>query len=101
MKKKILNAFYDIQVNPTSFDICKFIVLAEQQRKLKGLDSVHTFFVPNGKEWARSDDEHLEMQQKWRLNNILIPALSVMPTFTGYTVCTSRAEAKNIEKKIS
>ena len=101
MKKKILNAFYDIQVNPTSFDICKFIVLAEQQRKLKGLGSVHTFFVPNGKEWARSDDEHLEMQQKWRLNNILIPALSVMPTFTGYTVCTPRAEAKNIEKKIS
>jgi hypothetical protein len=100
MQKKSLHAFYDIQVNAASFDICKFIVLAEQQRRLNDLESVHTYIVPNGEDWARSDDEHSEMQQKWRLRNILIPALSTMPSFIGFTVCTSRSEAMILEREI-
>lgn len=93
----VIYAFYDLSVNPNSFDITKFLVLADLDRRDRGFDSIHVAIVPSGSGWARDDDEHGTSGQEWRMRNILLPALGLMASVSGYTICASRYQAREME----
>ena len=92
-KSEVLFAFYDLAVNPNSFDIAKFLVLAELYRIENRFREIHLVITPDKNGWARSDDLHSSDQQEWRLRNILLPAMSLVPSIKGNTVFSSREEA--------
>ena len=96
-KSAVLFAFYDLAVNPNSFDIAKFLVLAELYRVEKKYVEIHLVITPDKNGWARSDDLHSSDQQEWRLRNILLPAMSLVPSIQGSTVFSSREEAAESE----
>ena len=93
----VLYAFYDLAVNPNSFDFSKFLVLAELYRKEGKFTEIHIIITPDKDGWARSDDPHDSDQQEWRLRNILMPILSLIPSIKSHTIFSSRSQATKFE----
>lgn len=77
---KTLNAFYDLDVGPVSYDFVVFLIKAELQRQRVGADKLHVIIVPGigpggMRDKSRFYDEH---EAKWRLWNICIPACALI-----------------------
>ncbi|MGV8108367.1 hypothetical protein [Methanospirillum sp.] len=105
-----LYAFYDFAVAPATFDIVTFLVLAEIARKNDCCDRIHLIIVPghdsgfrtgdleryNERSWnnTKYDYDYL----KWRLDNIVIPCCSLLPTCTDISVFSTREEALKFER---
>lgn len=97
-----LYAFYDLEVSPATWDICKFLVLAEKRRKEYRCDSLNVVIVPAINRFRKGD---LEIYQKygdynedymeWRLRNILVPCCWLIGA-KGVIVCSEREEAQTI-----
>ena len=96
----VLYAFYDLAVNPNSFDFSKFLVLAELYRKEGKFTEIHIIITPDKNGWARSDDHHDSDQQEWRLRNILMPILSLIPSIKSHTIFSSRSQATKFEQVV-
>ncbi len=93
-----LYLFYDLDVSPITFDFCWALAAAERLRKLRRLGSVRVVFVPgrtDGLRLERPDYEAVinKTARRLRLQNILLPAVSLLPSADDATVCTSRREA--------
>lgn len=113
LNRKILYAFYDKRVSPTTFDFVNFIVLAEMARIRRRCDFIHIVFV------GYHDEDHLTRESdafnkkhkssekvtndfiRWRLHNILLPCCSFIQLCNGLTICSSYEEAQSIEVDIS
>lgn len=74
--KDTLFAFYDLDVNPVTYDFLYFMVGAELQRKSLGLKNLRITIVPGKKNGLR--DERVDYEQVidfdkrvWRLHNIV------------------------------
>ena len=94
--KNILWAFYDFAVSRISFDFFSFLALAEFERKNQDKEFLHLVLVP-----AEGDGFHPNIlydlkQKQWRLRNLIIPSLALIPAQTQLTVCGSRDEAREI-----
>ncbi len=96
--KHTLYFFYDLQICPIAYDMAIFLSAAELERRRRGLAQIHVVIVPGkraGMRLERPDydavvDEHA---RRWRLHNLVIPAIGLLPTCAGYTVCSSRTHA--------
>jgi hypothetical protein len=104
----VLYAFYDLKVSPPTFDIAKFLVLAELERKKHNCERVHVV-IPPGEEsgfrigdldiFHKVDAKHFDVDSlRWRLKNIVAPLPWLLPTCDGVSICANRSEAKSIEK---
>ena len=90
----ILYAFYDLAVSPATFDIVKFILMAEISRKRKNKKKIHIIIVPGMHDGFRSEiPEHNLTESHWRVRNILVGCCSLLESCSGFTYCTNRKEA--------
>ena len=97
-----LCAFYDLEVSPASFDICSFLVLADLERRERGLAKIAIVIVPGPNEGYRNDDApYSTLNKDWRLQNILIPVCGLLESPVSISVCHSREEAQLIEASLS
>lgn len=88
---------YDLEVYPISYDICWLMVWADQDRKLRGLKSLHCIFLPiedhDNRKFPPGYDAVVDRTSRaWRFLNICISTLSLVPTCTGFTVCSTRRQ---------
>jgi hypothetical protein len=91
-------AFYDLQVAPVTFDFLWFLAAADLERRRLRLKSVHVVIVPGGHDGVRRERDDYELvidatARQARIQNILIQACRVLPSCSGLTLATSRAEA--------
>ncbi len=94
-----LVAVYDLSVCPVNYDFVHFLILSEIERTRLGLSHVHIVIVPgetDGFFWGMPYDTE---NKWWRLQNIVMPACSLLPSCKQTTLCANREEAAaTIEK---
>ncbi len=110
-QSNVLYAFYDLAVSPATFDIVKFLVLAELRRQEIGCGSLHIVIVPGPAGGFRTGDIELYRirgarhhgidYMRWRLRNILVPCCCLIPSCQQITVCTSREEAQAFQASLA
>ncbi len=98
---RTLHAFYDLRVQPITFDVLWFLVGAELERRRQGLDRVQVVIVPGPHQGVRQEPAEYERvvgveARRWRIYNLLVPAAACLPTLAGVSVACSRAAAGEI-----
>lgn len=94
-----LYAFYDLKVQPVTFDVLWFLAGAELERQRRRLREIHVLIVPGSDGGVRQEDVSYETvidreSRKWRIHNIIIASLSLLSSCTGFTLANSRTHAK-------
>ena len=97
----VLYAFYDLGVAPITFDFLWFLVGAELERQRRGSASIHAVIVPGRRAGLRKENPELEKSldppARWaRVHAILTPACALLPSLSGVTVASSRAQAEQL-----
>tara|TARA_B100001093_G_scaffold519034_1_gene606093 strand:+ start:889 stop:2454 length:1566 start_codon:yes stop_codon:yes gene_type:complete len=88
-----LNAFYDLEVCPITFDFVNFLILAELERRRRKLKDLHVTIVPGSNEGFRDDDAAFNTSNKiWRLEQVAVPACWLMPKPVKLTICRKRSD---------
>lgn len=102
-QSNVLYAFYDLAVSPATFDIIKFLVLAERERTEVGCEAMHVVIVPGPDEGFRRDNftPYSTESKQWRLRNVLVPCCWLVPSCQQVTVCTSRKEATAFQASLA
>jgi hypothetical protein len=77
---KTLNAFYDLDVGPVSYDFIVFLIKAELERRRIGADKLHVVIVPGEGPGGMRDKSNFydQHEAKFRLWNICIPACALI-----------------------
>ena len=93
-----LFAFYDLKVGPITFDCLWFLAGADLERRRRGLEKVHVVIVPGPHEGVRRERDDYEAvvdpaNRSERVQSILIQACALLPSCSGLTQASSRAEA--------
>lgn len=96
-----LYAFYDLKVQPVTFDFLWFLTGADLARRVNGLENVHVVIVPGPKDGLREEDPAYEAvvdgdARRWRILNILVNSTVLLRACSGFTVAGSRTEAAGI-----
>jgi hypothetical protein len=94
-----LYAFYDLQVASITYNACWFAAAADLARRRRGLRRIHFVIVPGTKGGVREERAVYEAavdaaQRIWRVHNIVIPILTLVPSCAGYTVLPDRGAAE-------
>ena len=97
----LLYAFYDLAVAPVTFDFLWFLVGAELARRRSGLGGVHVVIVPGLHAGVRRESPEYEARvsaaaRNARVQRILVPACSFLPSLCGVTVAASRGQAERL-----
>lgn len=97
-RRDTLYVFYDLNRYAYSYDVCWFLMWAELQREKAGKRHLHVLIVPADEPEARffAQDAGPGVtfeSQDWRYQNICIPALSMLPSVAGITICHSGTQA--------
>ena len=92
----ILFAFFDLQVAPITYDASWFVAAADHKRRKMGLKRIHFVIVPGNKDGFREERTAYESTvdtatRQWRLYNIVIPILTLLPAFGGLTFLPYRS----------
>jgi hypothetical protein len=104
--REVLFAFYDLQVAPVTFDFLWFLAAADLRRRHLGLKSVHVVIVPGSHRGLRRERDDYELvvdatARQARIQNILIQACRVLPSFSGLTLTASRREAEFLRSVVA
>ena len=96
--EKILYVFVDLEVAALTFDAVTGLATAELYRRRRGLRSLYIVVVPgktNGLKEEAADYASIVRPdaRRWRIHNLLVPLFRLLPSCSGYTVCSSRDEA--------
>ncbi|MCC6779451.1 MAG: hypothetical protein IT537_22955 [Hyphomicrobiales bacterium] len=96
--RRTLTLFYDLDVAPVTFDVIDYLMVAELERRRRGLARIHVVIVPGRADGLRAETPEYEAavdhaMRRWRLHNLVVPLLSLLPTCSGYTLCSSRRQA--------
>lgn len=96
-----LYAFYDLQVAPITYDACWFALAADLARRRRGLPRVHFVIVPGTMSGVREERAVYEAavdvaQRVWRVHNVVIPILTLVPSCAGYTLLPDRRAAESL-----
>lgn len=91
--------FYDLETCPITYNIVDDLVAAEMMRRRCGAANLHVVVVPGYERGLRHEDANYDVvvsrdARLWRLHHMLVPLFSLMPSCRGYTICSTRAEAR-------
>jgi len=94
LSETTLTAFYDLELAPVSFDFSCFLMLAEMERLRRECSDLHVVIVPapNTGDQQR-ETEYDDSNKRWRLHNILVPHIAILPNPASLTICSSRHAA--------
>lgn len=103
-KDDILYAFYDLKVEPITYDVIWFLVSADVERRRRGLRQIHFIIVPGTFDGVRHEDPVYEAvvdreARGWRIHNILVPAAGFLYSCAGLTHASSRIQASMIRAR--
>lgn len=93
-----LRFFYDLEVAPLTFDFASYLAAVEVERRQRDLEDIEVVFVPSRdggvrKELAQYDSVVNADSRGWRIRNLLVPILALVPSVTAYRICATREEA--------
>jgi hypothetical protein len=93
-----LRFFYDLDVAPITFDFVSYLAGAELERRRLGFDALEVIFVPGRSQGVRGEFAEYDSvvntdSRNWRVRNLLLPILSLLPSAKSYRICASRDEA--------
>lgn len=96
-----LRFFYDLDVAPITFDFVSYLAGAELERRRQGLDAIEVIFVPGRSQGVRGEFAEYDSvvnaeSRNWRIRNLLLPILALLPSVKGYRICASRDEADGL-----
>lgn len=96
-----LYAFYDLGVAPVSYDFLWFLVAAELARLRARLASIHIVIVPGPHGGFRRERADLEQvidpeARRARIESMLLPACTLLPSVAGATLASNRDEVGNL-----
>lgn len=77
----ILYAFYDLSIYPPSYDIYRFVLMAEAERKARKMQSISFIVVPKLSSAKKKVNNHTAYDVAdyfWRKDNIVIPIMRSM-----------------------
>jgi hypothetical protein len=92
---------YDLAIAPVTFDFISYLAAAELTRRRRGFAHIDVVFVAGHHDGLRKEEPEYEMQvnpasRAWRVRNVLIPALTLLPSVRSYAMCASREQAKQL-----
>ncbi len=95
---RTLRVFYDLGREPMTFDFLIFLAAADLKRRARSLEAIQVVFVPGQKdgfreEWPDYDRIVDRESRRWRISNLLLPSLQLLPSCTGHVFCHTRREA--------
>ena len=98
-----VHLFYDLEVSPITYDFCWALALADLERRRRGLGKVHVVLVPGTEEGLRKETPDYEakvdrLARRWRIDHMVAPLCQLLPSFSGLTICASRAEARALRR---
>jgi hypothetical protein len=98
---KILYAVYDLNFEPSSFDFCWFLSASDLERRRLGLERIHIIIVrfklPFIHHAPPGHEDHVdEAAMLWRIDNIVVPLCTLLPTCVGHTLVASKEEVQRI-----
>ena len=98
LPRDTLYYFYDLDVSPITYDVADWLVLAELERRRRGLGQVYVVVVPGRQDGLRDEGADYEKvvdraSRWWRLHHLVVPLLSLLPTCGGYAICRDRRQA--------
>jgi hypothetical protein len=90
---------YDLSVAPVTFDFASHLAAAEIERRLRKLDGIAVVMILGPHHGVRQELPDYEATlspaaRRWRVQNILVPLLSLLPSIRGHVVCSSRKDAE-------
>jgi hypothetical protein len=93
-----LYVFFDLEISPITFDVVTGLATAELHRRRHGFSEIHAVVVPGKADGLKQDAADYAVvvgkdALRWRIHNILVPVFRLLPSCSGYTVCSSRREA--------
>ncbi len=91
-----LLAVYDFASSRISFDFFSFLVLAEVERRKLDLDSIRLVVVPADGDGFHPNVQYDLKQKQWRLRNVILSGVTLLPSCVGITMCHSRALAEEL-----
>jgi hypothetical protein len=92
---------YDLSIAPVTFDFVSYLAAAELSRRRKRLAHIDVVFVAGPHEGLRKEQPEYEAEvdfvsRNWRVRNLLVPALSLLPSVRSHALCASREQAKQL-----
>lgn len=102
--KDTLYLFYDLEVSPITYDFSWALAISELQRQQLNLKYIHIVIVPGNNNNLRKEDAQYESvinqaARHWRITNMLIPMINLLPHANGFTCCLNRQQAAYIQAK--
>ena len=96
-KNNTLYAIYDLVVSPLSYDVLGFVITAERYRRANNYDNLHLIIVPFEAGVGHINNEQFGFEHAiWRLDNVVIPIIRMLPSCQGFTYCSTRGQAHDI-----
>jgi hypothetical protein len=100
LAKDTLLAFYDLRVEPNTFDVLWFLIAAERERRRRRMTWLHVVFVGSETGAARSEAPDYrevisESSGRDRITNILVPLAWAVPSVSGVEILHDRREARS------
>ncbi len=97
MSDQTLYACFELDIAPPAYNFLNFLVLADIAREELGLARVHVVFVPGTGDGFRHEDiEYPVVNKEWRLRQICLAGLCLLPACRSHTLCASREEAADL-----
>ena len=89
-----LHAFFDLSVSGTDFDFTGFLILAEWYRRKKSKKKLHFIFINANEPLDAVSHEFDKAQRAWRLNQLVVPLCSFLPSCESISICSDYEEAE-------
>jgi hypothetical protein len=88
----------DLDASPVTFDVASYLAGAEVMRRKLGLKDIYVVIVPGRHNGFRVEDSEYDSvvdvdSRSWRVENIVLPLLFLLPSVSGFQVCRSRDDA--------
>lgn len=84
---KTLYCFYDMAVNPCSYDFFVYLYSAETCRIRRNLEKIQLIFIHGPNEKFRQDNIRSIEQNETFFNNVIIPGISLLPSCSSFMWC--------------
>jgi len=102
-KNDTLYIFYDLNVEPHTFDFAYFLVDAEIFAKKKNIKKLFLWIIPKAIESQADDDDYTKAvghhSFSWRINNMLLPISGLHSLYSGYGVLPKGASINSYVKE--
>jgi hypothetical protein len=86
--------FYDLREHPVTYDVATQLVIAELERRARGLEKLHLVIVPG--RWRFQDSYGMAVPPEtteMRIHHLAIPIAQFLRSCAGVTLCASRGQA--------